>query len=64
LELIESIHYQDAFNTYNQLEEFWLSHLPEIHRARARFRISQVLKFIGWLAAAILSGLVSEIIFN
>ena len=56
--------YEEAFNRYNELEELWLNHLPDIHRARIRFRIRRFLKFLGWLAAAILSGIVSGLLFG
>lgn len=45
-------------------DEYRDNQIPDIHRARTRFRIRRFLKFLGWLAAAILSGVVSGLLFG
>ena len=53
------IFYERAFNEYSDLEDFLEENSKNIHWAIARFSTKKALKVIGFLSAAIVSGMVS-----
>jgi len=54
--------YEKAFDCYMQLEELIEINASKISWAKARFTLQMGIKILGWLIAAILSGIISAII--
>lgn len=52
--------YELVYNTYSSLETLLIDNDKQICWARARFYTSKILKFFGWLIAAIISGILSS----
>lgn len=55
IELYEQVH-----NKYVELETLIDQNYTKINRAKIRFYSSKTMKFIGWLAAAVISGIISS----
>jgi len=53
--------YELAYNKFSELETFLIDNEQHICWARARYYSSKILKLIGWLLAAIISGIISSI---
>lgn len=54
--------FQDAYNTYSDLELLINDNYAYICRAKCRYSVKRIAKIIGWLIAAILSGMISLLI--
>ena len=52
--------FQNAYNLMVDLESCIVEYTPAVNRARVRFSSRRVLKFLGWLAAAAISGAISS----
>jgi len=52
--------YEEAYNKFSDLDEYIYEHIPAINRARVLFSTRRILKFIGWLTAAIIAGIISS----
>ena len=57
----KKLKFELAYNKFSELETFLIDNEQHICWARARYYSSKILKLIGWLLAAIISGIISSI---
>ena len=51
--------HQEAYNELQELDDYIDLHIPEIIRAKVLFNTKRIIKAIGWLITAIISGIIS-----